>query len=96
MNSLKITLGLIATILLSSCGSSVESDAKKLADLQCKSMKMAEKIQSGEMDVSNATESMSFAIEASELAEKLEGKYTTGEDQREFQKAVLKAMKDCK
>lgn len=95
MNNLKITFGLIATILLSSCGSSVESDAKKLAELQCKSMKMSEKIQSGEMDASNATESMSFALEASELAEELEGKYTTDEEKKEFEKAVMKAMKDC-
>ena len=96
MKNLKITIGLLATILLSSCGSSLESDAKKIAELQCKTMKISEKIQSGELDASNATESMSFALEASELAQEIEGKYTTDEEKKEFGKAVIKAMKDCK
>ena len=95
MKSLKITIGLFSTILLASCGSTIESDAQKLADLMCKSQKMTQQIQSGELDASDASKSAAFAMEAAKLQEEIEGKYSSKEELKEFEKAVLKAMKNC-
>lgn len=96
MKSLTITLGLMATMLLYSCGGSIESDAKRLADLQCKAQKMSEKMMSGEVDLSDMSATVSLATEASELAEELEGKYTTEGEREQLEKALWKAMEDCK
>ncbi|WP_179375905.1 hypothetical protein [Winogradskyella wichelsiae] len=95
MKSLKITIGLFSTLLLASCGSTIESDAQKLADLMCKSQKMTQQIQSGELDASDANKSAAFAMEAAKLQEEIEGKYSSKEELKEFENAVLKAMKNC-
>lgn len=92
MNKLKITLGLVFTMLLASCGGSLESDAKKIADLQCKIMKMSDDILDGDMD---ASASIALAEEAEKLEKEMKGKYTTDEEREEFGKALLKALGDC-
>jgi len=95
MKSLKITIGLFATLLLASCGSSVESDAQKLADLMCKSQKISKQILAGELDANDVSKSAAFAMEAAELKEEIGVKYTSKEEKKAFEKAVLKAMKNC-
>ena len=82
-----------ATLILTSCGSSVESDAKKLAELQCKSQKLSEKVLAGDMSVS--AESMTLATDAAKLSEEIEGKYTTDEEKQKFEEALLKEMGKC-
>ncbi|SFN73340.1 hypothetical protein SAMN05421738_1323 [Algoriella xinjiangensis] len=84
---------IFATFTLTSCGSSVESDAKKLAELQCKSQKLSEKVLSGDMSVS--AESMTLATDAAKLAQEIEGKYTTDEEKQKFEEALLKEMGKC-
>lgn len=84
---------IFATFTLTSCGSSVESDAKKLAELQCKSQKLSEKVLSGDMSVS--AESMTLATDAAKLLQEIEGKYTTDEEKQKFEEALMQEMGKC-
>jgi hypothetical protein len=86
---------LFASVILTSCGGgSVESDAKKLAELQCKAQKLAQKAISG--DKSIMEESTKLATETSALSKELENKYTSESDKTKFAEALLKEMGNCK
>ena len=84
---------LLSVFTLSSCGSSLESDAKKVAEFQCKSQKMTEKILNGGMSAS--TENIKLAAEGAKLLEEIEGKYSSAEDKQKFEEAVLEEMGNC-
>ncbi len=97
MKNLKTIFGamIFASFVLTSCGgNSIESDAKKYADIQCKVQKLMEKAGSGDMSV--IEESTKLALEAEVLSDEMEGKYTSEADQEKFGNALLKAMGDCK
>ncbi len=86
------------SLLLTSCGSnSIESDAKKYAELMCKAQKLATegaaKMASG--DMSAMTESTKLATEAASLATEMQGKYKDANDYQKFSAAYLKAFADC-
>ena len=96
-------------MLLSSCGNSIERDAKKVAELQCKSQKLAEKAmksisQAGSSDLATVqaesqkltVESQKLASEALSLYNKLKDKYSSEEDIKKFSSAYLKFVGDCK
>ena len=86
---------LFASFILSSCGgNSIESDAKKYAELMCKSQKLASKAAAG--DMSAITESTKLVSEAGSLAQEMQGKYNDAADYQKFTDAYLKAMGDCK
>lgn len=68
-------------MLLSSCGSSLENDAKKLAELSCKV----------EKDMTD----MESIQELSELTEKFEKKYSEKEEKEKFGIAFLNAKNKC-
>ncbi len=85
---------LLATSILTSCGGSIESDAKKVAEVQCKAQKLMEKAASG--DMSTMAESQSLAAEAIALQKEMEGKYTSEADQQKFNEALLKEVGNCK
>ena len=90
---------LFASFILASCGgNSIESDAKKYAELMCKVQKMATegaaKAASG--DMSGIAESTQLATEAAALAQEMQGKYKDASDYQQFTVAYLKAMNDCK
>jgi hypothetical protein len=80
-------------VILTSC-SSVESDAKKVAELQCKAQKMALKVSAG--DMSAIEESTKLAAEAVTLAEEMKGKYTTDSERQKFTEALLQELRNCK
>ena len=85
---------IFASTTLISCGnSSIESDAKKVTDLQCKAQKLIQKATSG--DTSVQEESTKLASEAAELSQEMEGKYTTDSDREKFGQALLKEMGNC-
>ena len=84
----------IAAVILTACGKSVDSDARKLADLQCKSLKIAKKAMTG--DVSTLTESNALLAETAVLTAELGDRYKTTEEKAELAKAYLEAMKSCK
>ena len=85
---------IIASFMLTSCGGgSIESDAKKVAELQCKAQQLMQKATSGDMSVME--ESTKLASEAATLSNEMEGKYTSDSDKKKFAEALLKAMGDC-
>jgi hypothetical protein len=86
---------LITTLLITSCGSSaVESDAKKVADLQCRAQKLAQQAMSGDMSV--LEESTKLTAEATALANELKGKYESESDRKKFAEAYAAELKNCK
>ena len=85
---------LSASFILSSCGNSaIKSDAKKIAELQCKSLKNMQKATSGDMSVMQ--ESTALAAEATALAQEMEEKYTSESDKEKLQAAILEEMSKC-
>jgi ABC-type uncharacterized transport system involved in gliding motility auxiliary subunit len=86
---------LFASIIITSCeGNSIESDAKKVAELQCKSQKILHKATS--VDVFVMEESAKLASEAASLSKEMERKYTSDSDKKKFAEALLKEMGNCK
>lgn len=85
---------IFASTTLTSCGNgTIESDAKKVAELQCKAQKLVLKASSGDMTV--LEESTKLASEAAALSQEMEGKYTSDSDKQEFAQALLKEMGNC-
>ncbi len=85
---------LFALTILTSCGGgSIESDAKKVAELQCKALKLMQKATSGDMSV--IEESTKLSSEADALYKELEDKYTSDYDKKKFAAALLKEMGNC-
>jgi hypothetical protein len=82
---------LFISIVLSSCGSSIESDAKKEADLMIKSMSVFQKQQKGEISLE---EGLKIAKEADEVKEANQKKYSSGAEKEKFDKALEKALLD--
>ena len=86
---------MIASTILTSCGGgSIESDAKKVAELQCKAQQLVQKATSGDMSVME--ESTKLTSEAAALSKEMEGKYTSDSDKKKFAEALLKEMGNCK
>lgn len=96
MRRFKITIGLIAVFFLASCGNSISSDAQKLADLECKSRELHQKIRSGDINPSEAEELDGILKEMEDLVEAYEKKYTSEEQQKELEEVFMKATEDCK
>lgn len=93
MKKLRLFLSLpLITILLFSC-TSIESDAKKVAKLQCEAEKIMQKVLSGDLSV--IEESKELASEAEALKKEIEEKYTSDSDKDKFADALLKEMGNC-
>lgn len=90
----KLFLLTVVTLMALSCSNSIESDAKKAAELSCKAQKLAMKAASGDADA--LEESTKLAAEATALFEKMQGKYESIEDAQKFVSAYQKALADCK
>ena len=89
----------IASVILTSCGgNSIESDAKKYAELMCKAQKLATEgaTKAAAGDMSAMTESTKLMTEATTLATEMQGKYKDASDYQKFSAAYLKALADCK
>ena len=86
---------LCSSLILSSCGGgSVESDAKKVAEIQCKAQQLMLKAASGDQSV--IEESTKLSSELASLSKEMEGKYTSESDKKNFSEALLKEMGNCK
>jgi len=87
------------SLLLTSCGgNSIESDAKKYAELMCKAQKLATEgaAKAATGDMSAMTESTKLMTKAASLATEMQGKYKDASDYQKFSAAYLKALADCK
>ena len=96
MKKMNVIFGAIifASFILTSCGGdSIQSDAKKVADLQCKAQKLAQKATTGDMSV--IAESNKFASEANALSRKMKEKYSSESEKQRFAEALLKEMGNC-
>lgn len=89
-----ITILGVCLLMLTSCNSSMESDAEKLAEMQCRSYKLMEKLGKGE---STIEESNALSAEMELFDNEMKAKYTSKEDKQNFEEACLKAVaKGCK
>ncbi len=85
---------LFASVILTSCVSgSIQSDAKKVAELQCKAQKLMQKAITADMSV--IEESTKLTSEAATLLKEMEGKYISYSDKQKFAEALLKEMGNC-
>jgi hypothetical protein len=85
---------LITTALLTSCGNkAIETDAKKVAEIQCKAQKLAQKALSGDATV--AEESQKLAEELAVLSKEIEAKYTSDSDKKKFAESLSAEMGNC-
>lgn len=92
--TISVGIAIIMCFMLANCTDTIEKDAKDLAELLCKSQKLSGKTLSGE--TSNTAESMALAADAALLSQKMEGKYSSEEENQRFQEAYLKEMAKCK
>ncbi len=89
---------IFASVILYSCGNSAESDAKKYAELTCKSQNLAKKMMESEGAnmASSLKESQKLMLEVANFGKEMEGKYTSESDKKAFGEALLKEMNKCK
>lgn len=85
---------LIASLTLTSCGSSMESDAKKAAAFTCQATDLMGKVMKGDEDAKKDAEKLQEEMKP--FLEEMEEKYKTKEEKAEFKKAVEEEAKDCK
>ena len=90
MKSLFATM--LVALFLTSCGS-IESDAKKVAAIQCEAQEMAMKALQG--DASFMEESQKLAAKVEKLNKEMSEKYNSAEDQLKFAAEVAKLIGDC-
>jgi len=89
---------LFVSIALASCsGNTIESDAKKIAELQCRAMQLLGKSMSaGSNYTAVLEESRKVSEEADALVKQMEKKYTSQADKEKLAMSMLKALGECK
>ncbi len=86
-------VGIFMSLTLLSCGNAIDSDAAKVANLQCEAKELAQSAMSG--DATAMEESKELLAKATKLTSELQKKYTSIEDQQKFQSALAKALGNC-
>ncbi|NUN08232.1 MAG: hypothetical protein HUU54_03560 [Ignavibacteriaceae bacterium] len=84
---------LIIVLLFAGCRDSIESDAKKAAELHCEAMALMKKAAAG--DISSLDEAKKLSEKSEKLMQELKGKYTSLEDTKKFLSAYTEAIKNC-
>ncbi|MBG0780793.1 MAG: hypothetical protein H0S84_00835 [Bacteroidales bacterium] len=85
---------IFTSVMITSCGgsSSVERDAKKVAEVLCEEQQLMSKASTSNEYKADA---MNLAAKAAALQEEMESKYTSESEKKEFAKALLKEMGNC-
>ena len=86
-------VAMFVTLLVTSCASSVESDAKKVANIQCEVQDATMRIMQGDASVQKEMQKLSSKLE--KLNKEMLEKYSSLEEQNKFAKAVANALGDC-
>lgn len=86
-NSIK-TLAAIALFFLTSCSGSIDSDAQKVADLQCDVKKM-------QQEGASMQDVQALMRKSQSMLQEMQSKYSTTEDKQEFAMALSKATAKC-
>lgn len=89
-----ISTSLLLSLLLTSCGNSVKSDAKEMAEKTCEASKLMQKMFAGDSTAAKKLEKLTKETE--ELSNKIKGKYTSEKDKKAFQDEFIKDLQDCK
>lgn len=90
-----ILISAFTLILFSNCGgSSIESDAKKVAEIFCDAQELAQKAATG--DMSALEESNKLTLRAEALQRDLRGKYSSPEENQKFLEVLNREMAKCK
>lgn len=74
-------------------GDPIVRDARRIADLQCRSIQLMQKACSGDMSL--LQESASLSMKATELASELQKKYTAESDKQLLAQRIMDEMTDC-
>ena len=91
---LNLTAIAFVSMMLTSCGGSPESDAKKMAELMCEVQKLAKAGADGDEDAMTKAKELGEEFEA--LAKELEAKYKDNKDaEKEIEEAFKKAVEAC-
>jgi hypothetical protein len=88
----KAVLCLLFLLNFSCASNSIEKDAKRVADLQCKAQKL---LKNATEDISVLEESQKIIQEAYALEKELKDKYTSSSDKEKFATALFKELKNC-
>lgn len=91
-NLVIISATLISMFFLASCGS-IQSDAKKLAEYECKLKELMQKSMTGDQEAQEEMEKLGKEI--AEFGEELEEKYPTDAEKEEVRKAVAEESGKC-
>ncbi|HRO74814.1 MAG TPA: hypothetical protein PLP27_01550 [Crocinitomicaceae bacterium] len=83
----------VMTLGLTSCGSSMEKDAKEVSEFACKSIDLQVKAMRG--DTKAVEETKKLETEGKALQEKFEKKYASEEDKKKFGEMVEKNLETC-
>ncbi|MCC6548864.1 MAG: hypothetical protein IT279_02225 [Ignavibacteriaceae bacterium] len=91
----KIFLPAVIITLLLSAGacSSIDNDAKRVAELTCEAQQLMKKAASGDMSV--LQRSQELALKADKLRVELEDKYKTAEEMEEFLRSLTRYLENC-
>jgi CRISPR/Cas system CMR subunit Cmr4 (Cas7 group RAMP superfamily) len=93
--ALRARVFLLAFVLVTyGCSNnSIEKDAKKVADLQCRAQKL---IKNATEDISVLEESQKIIQEAYALEKELKDKYKSDTEKEKFARALAKELENCK
>lgn len=92
---IKYLISCLLILLSAGCSNdSIQTDAKRLATIQCKALKLMKKVSDG--DISLLEESTSMANKASALQKEFELKYTSEKEISDFKQALDIESKNCK
>lgn len=83
----------LLVIGMTSCGNSMEKDAKKASDLTCELFDLQMKAMSGDEKATEKVEKLE--AESQELIKRLEKTYQSEEDHEKFGKLVEENLKNC-
>ena len=88
-------VAIIVLVVLFSCsGNSIKSDAKRVADIENRAMKLMSKATAG--DQAAMAEYTKLAADAAALTKEMQGKYTSDSDKKKFEEALAEALTESK
>ena len=87
------TLFFVSCWLISCGGNSIESDAQKVAELQCKAEQLMKQVKSGNLSLQTQSEELTSV--ASAISKAMEEKYTSDSDKKKFADILSKELENC-
>jgi len=89
-----ISIFIFTLVALTSCGHSIQSDAKEMAQKTCEASKLMQRLFAG--DNSAAKDLRKITKESEELSADIKKRYTSEKDKKAFQEEYIKDLQNCK